>query len=103
VIYAQNNVRLSSNGTAELTIRNTRGRLQRYVPSGPAGEYTYIAVADLKALNTTPAGLDQIWAEYVEQERVKLGVPENGRRILDSLRVEYDGETPPSTGGASPR
>ena len=80
--------------TVQLT--NPAGRLLRYEPDGPGGEYVYIAVASRSPLDGTPAQLDALWNRYASQVIDPMGASGSDDLALDALRIRYTPQEGPA-------
>lgn len=95
VIYQHKNLDPSLAVLTTFEITKEGGQLLRFVPKGPTGEYTYIAVLSEEALDPTPALLDRVWTQLVEEGLSPLQTSHASPLALDALRVEV------TTGSAS--
>ncbi len=89
VIYQWTNLGTEQGVSRELEIADQDGGVLRYVPDGPPGEYTYIAVLAPVVLSTEAGQLDAIWGRYVETELSPLAEPAHSDFAIDSIRIRY--------------
>jgi len=90
VIFRRPDLNPDLDGGVNLEITGDNGQLLRYVPSGPAGEYTYLAVLSKRPLKVTAAELDALWNRYAELKLAPLGSTPATDLSIDSLEVEFD-------------
>lgn len=75
-----------------LEITDETGQRLRYVPDGPEGTYTYLAVLDQNERTLGAAELDSIWNRYVER-RLQPLQSEQGSDLLDVLEIQWEGQS----------
>lgn len=90
VIFSRSPLNPELDGGMNLEITGDNGQLLRYVPSGPAGEYTYLAVLSKRPLKANAAELDALWNRYAELKLAPLGGTPSPDLSIDSLEVEFD-------------
>lgn len=88
VIYQHKNLDPSLAVLTTFEITKEGGQLLRFVPKGPAGEYTYIAVLSDEPLDPSPRLLDRVWTQLVEEGLSPLQTSQASSLTLDALRVE---------------
>ncbi|MFM7204679.1 MAG: hypothetical protein ACKO6N_28230 [Myxococcota bacterium] len=88
VLYQRQDLVSDSPASQQIEIVGDSGRLMRYRPSGPQGEYTYVAVLSSHALSTDPTALDAYWSRYLELQDDALSTPQDGGLRIDAIRVQ---------------
>lgn len=88
VLYQRQDLVSDTPAAQQIEIVGDSGRLMRYRPSGPQGEYTYVAVLSAQALSTDPTALDAYWSRYLELQDDALNTPQEGGLRIDAIRVQ---------------
>lgn len=88
VLYQRQDLAADRAAAQQLEIVGETGRLLRYRPSGPLGEYTYLAVLSPQPLASDPGSLDGYWTRYLELQDDALSTPQDGKMRIDAIRVQ---------------
>jgi len=88
VLFDHGTLDPASGGIIPLT--DDRGRLLRYVPDGPAGEYVYLAVASPEPFSWNAALLDTVWNRYTDRVLAPLEAGGFSGFAIDALRIRFD-------------
>ena len=89
-----------------LAVTDAEGDVLRYVPDGPAGEYTYLAAVVEAQGDLDAAALDALWARWAAAMRRPMGSGPEAAAGLDAMRIRLVAEgapgAPSAPGGAIP-
>ncbi len=79
------------------------GRLLRYTPDGPPGEYVYLAVASTEPFTWNAQLLDTVWNRYIDELLDPLSTGGTSTMTIDAIRLQFRLDADNPSKSAQPR